>query len=368
MKKILVIGRSQFGYHSDTYYMCKYLRDEWVITYISWDYGQKRMNMNGVKTRYISRKGSYIRRKARFIKAISDEIKKNHFDIHFIKEFKGCSLLKILHPSKTFIFDIRSGAVYQSWIARMFYDGILKLESSAFKHKTVISKSLAQKLKIDAYIWPLGADIISDTQKTFTEMHLLYVGTLYNRNIDQTINGFSRFYHQYKDRIRIRYTIVGSGPGNEEEELKQLVDRENLSDAVTIVGHILHDQINPYFDSHNIGVSYIPMTDYFDVQPPTKTYEYLLSGMPVIATATQENKVVISTNNGIFMNDTAEQFSDSLAKFFENRNRYDSYQIRKNAMPYTWHKIFSEFKKYLADIMNEKTSKGNNQCPCKTPK
>jgi glycosyltransferase involved in cell wall biosynthesis len=326
-----------------------------MITYMSWDYGQKRIYMDGVDARYIPRKGFYIRRKARFIKAVSNEIKNNQYDIHFIKEFKGCSLLKILNPSKTFIFDVRSGAVYQSRGLRIFYDGILKLESRFFKHKTVISRSLADKLKINAYILPLGADVISDIHKTFDAIDLLYVGTLYNRNIAQTIRGFSRFYHAYKGRIKIRYTIIGTGPGKEEEELKKIVCQEKLEDVVTVTGHVPHNQIKPYFDSHNIGVSYIPITEYFDVQPPTKTFEYLLSGMPVIATDTKENRAVITSDNGILITDDEFGFESGLIDLFKCIELFDSEHIRTAAMPHTWEKIIAEFRKYLDTIIEADT-------------
>lgn len=350
MKKILVIGRSQFGYHSDTYYMCKYLKDDWKITYLSWDYRQKRIYMDGVEAIYISRNGSYPRRKSRFLKIVLNEIKNNNFDIHFVKYIRGCSLLKILNPSKNFIFDIRSGAVYQYRTARLLSDCFLRLEAMFFKHKTVISRSLAEKLNLNAYILPLGADVLSESKKTFSSLELLYVGTLFNRNIGLTIEGFSKFYHNYKDKLKIRYTIVGTGPGNEEERLKKTVKRERLKDAVVISGLIPHNQIKPYFDSHNIGVSFIPITAYFDVQPPTKTFEYLLSGMPVIATNTTENKKVINPENGVLINDDPDSFCESLKEIYRKRNNFCSEKIREDSLNNTWSKIFSDFKQHLENI------------------
>jgi nucleoside-diphosphate-sugar epimerase len=67
-----------------------------------------------------------------------------------------------------------------------------------------------------------------------------------------------------------------------------------------------------YFDIHNIGVSYIPMLKCFDNQPPTKTFEYLLSGMPVIATATNANKDIINDVNGVLINDNSEEVYNGL--------------------------------------------------------
>lgn len=39
---------------------------------------------------------------------------------------------------------------------------------------------------------------------------------------------------------------------------------------------------------------YVPITDYYEYQPPTKTFEYVLSGLLCLATATSSNKEVIT--------------------------------------------------------------------------
>lgn len=41
------------------------------------------------------------------------------------------------------------------------------------------------------------------------------------------------------------------------------------------------------------------MTEYYDSQPPTKTFEYALSGLYVLATKTRENEKVITNDNGV---------------------------------------------------------------------
>jgi len=42
---------------------------------------------------------------------------------------------------------------------------------------------------------------------------------------------------------------------------------------------------------------------YYDCQPATKTFEYILSGMVCIATSTYENKKLINNINGVLCND-----------------------------------------------------------------
>lgn len=351
-KKLLIINQAQFGYHSDTYYYCKYLRNFFNTTYICWDYHYKKIELNNITVIYISRKNNIAVRNFRFISHVLNEVK-NNYDFHIIKYFRGCSVLKIINPSKKFLFDIRTGSVNKKKINRFVYDTLMKTEANFFKYVSVISKSLAQKLGFfkKAYILPLGADIISDTNKTFTSINLLYVGTLSNRNIDQTIKGFSKFYHEYKNKISISYTVIGSGYNNEEKYIEALIKAENLSNSVILTGQIPHNKLKPYFDKCNIGVSYIPVTDYFDVQPPTKTFEYFLSGMSVIATNTKENRAVINSENGVLINDDSLSFYNGLKNIHSNIKKYQSEVIRNQSLKYTWDKIVSNLSDHIQKIL-----------------
>ena len=335
-RNLLIIHQEQFGYHSDTYYYCKYLSNI-RVTYICWDYGRKRIQLPKVKVIYISRKGNLVLRNARFIFKTLTEIKQD-YDYHFIKYFRGCSLVKLLSGKHNFILDIRSGAVFKRRISRITYNTLMKSEIKAFTHISIISENLARKLGLppNKHILPLGADQLSSGDKSFSTLYLLYVGTLYNRNIHETIMGFSAFHRSYRGTIQMHYTIVGSGFGNEEKELENLVKTENLERVVSIKGYVPHDELKPYFDRHNIGIAYVPMTPYFHVQPPTKTFEYLLSGMPVIATNTLENRAVINNKNGVLISDTQESFYKGLVHIYKNRDSYDSADIRSRSMQYTW--------------------------------
>jgi glycosyltransferase involved in cell wall biosynthesis len=91
------------------------------------------------------------------------------------------------------------------------------------------------------------------------------------------------------------------------------------------------------------------MTDYYDVQPVTKTFEYLLSGMPVIATNTSENRKVINQGNGVLIGDTAEDFYTGLKTILKNRLFFDSVKIRNNSMEYTWYNIVDKNLKIYLD-------------------
>jgi glycosyltransferase involved in cell wall biosynthesis len=164
----------------------------------------------------------------------------------------------------------------------------------------------------------------------------------------------SKFYNIYKNKIHISYTIVGDGTDDEVKNMKNNIEKLNLSNVVNMVGRVPFDALNTYFDNHNVGVSFVPITDYFDVQPVTKTFDYLLSGMPVLATATYENKLVINAVNGVLIRDSSEDFFDGLEEIFKMRKYYSSEKIRSSVSHYHWDKIVSEFGDYLCNLIKSK--------------
>lgn len=352
MKPNLVcINSEQFGYHTDTYYYCKYLKDKYEISYICWDHGLKKITMPGVHVEYVDRTGG-IARVVRLVKCILNSISSRN-TIIFIKYFKMVStLVHLLQPCNPIVLDIRTGSIEPNPGRRFVEDLFLKVESSLFKNITVISESLARKLGLEkkASILPLGADIISSTNKKFDHLSLLYVGTLYNRKIENAIIGFAEFHKKYKGDCPLKFTIIGAGVRDEIANLKAIAIQHGINDLVHILGRVPHDQLEVYFDTHNIGVSYIPITSYYDVQPATKTFEYLLSGMPVLATATSENRLVINPSNGVLVADTSDAYCHGLIDISNRLKLYDSAQIRRESDRYSWKIIVDNLVEYLHKV------------------
>jgi glycosyltransferase involved in cell wall biosynthesis len=94
-------------------------------------------------------------------------------------------------------------------------------------------------------------------------------------------------------------------------------------------------------------VSYVPITEYFHFQPVTKTYEYLMAGLPVIATSTFENQKIIDEKNGILIEDNAFAFSAALSKIINLMDTYNSSFIRERMTEHKWEKIVLQLEKHL---------------------
>lgn len=346
--ELVIVTSEQFGYHVDSYYYCKYLKSKYEISNICWDHGILKVDMPGVRVFYIERSGG-LWRVVRFLTQFY-KITRSPDTIIFIKYMKIITTaIRLLRLTNPVVLDIRTGSVAPSLLKRIFQNLLLKSESKLFTNITIISCSLAKRLGIQkrTIILPLGADIISDSENNFNELNLLYVGTLYNRNIEKAVKGFAQFYRNNKDKCNMKFTIIGSGPGNELAKLKAFTKKTGLDDVINVLGVVPHDQLKPYFDTHNIGISYIPQTAYYDLQPATKTYEYLLSGMPVLATSTSENKLIINDSNGVLTDDTPEGINIGLSKIYHRRTSYNSAAIRSNSLKYNWKNIVCELSCYF---------------------
>ncbi|NDY74099.1 hypothetical protein DO021_12840 [Desulfobacter hydrogenophilus] len=339
-QKILLVTKNQFGYQTDYYKYACYLKNLYDITYFSFDNSKKKIHEEKIKSVYICANTSYLGRALLFYYKLIRFLQTNKVDLIIIKSFDYCFFLKLLFPKKKFILDLRSSAISLNQIKRLYHNLLIRLNTKFFSNITIISEGLAQKLHLKNYcVVPLGAEIISKKNKQFDELKLMYIGTLDNRDVDKTVKGVKLFLSKEHNVETFEYHIFGKGKEFEECRLKNTIEECNLRKKVFFHGYKRHEEIVEYFDKCNVGVSYVPITFFYDNQPPTKTFEYLLSGMACIATGTSENKKIIVPENGILCADSAENFARSLEKLYKNRNRYHSDMIRSTVINAQWDKI-----------------------------
>jgi glycosyltransferase involved in cell wall biosynthesis len=267
------------------------------------------------------------------------EIRKG-YDHALIKYFIGVSVVHLAASQSQLICDVRTANVNGATIRRFFFNSVLFLELLTFRNKTIISACLADKMGYRNYhILPLGGNKIAIKKKRFDAFHLLYVGTLDGRMLEDTVRGFGIFHAAHHKDIRCTYTIIGTGRASEIGKIQRAIDQYQLKAVVRLAGYVNHEALTPYLQQANIGVAYVPVTGFFDCQPPTKTYEYLLSGMAVLATGTKENRRIVDDSNGVIIRDDAESVAEGLESLLKNRLKYDSHAIQNGMETYTWKNI-----------------------------
>jgi len=352
-KRLLLVNQRQYGYHVNFYKYSQYLKNDYDITYICWNYGEKIITEPGINVIYVPRKGRLVARNIRFLKAVAEVISRNYFLYIIISYFRGCSFIPFFRNAskKRLHLNIVSGSISNRPFFRNLYNIILRIEASFYRNVSVLSDGLKKLLKIrkDAHVIPLGADPLNFTKKADRVLNLIYIGTLTNRRIRDTIIGLSIFIGKNPD-VKVHYDILGSGWNNEEEEIEKIIKDHKLENNVTLRGYVPHNNLKDYLSKADVGISYIPVTPYYEYQPATKTFEYLMSGIPVIATGTYENKKVISNVNGVLITDNPESFSEGLQYLFMHTSDYDSEIIKNSVSSYKWENIVDKLRKSLQEM------------------
>jgi glycosyltransferase involved in cell wall biosynthesis len=345
MKTLVVLNQVQYGYHTPWYFFCKYLRSRFDIVYVCWDYGYPRVPDDGVKVRYVARTGPKPVRLWRFVSASRRELLENPGAVRVVRYFRGCSLLRPGRGSRGMVFDVRSGSVLRTPLQRRFEDTLIRLESMAYGSIMILSRDLIPYLRLPekkCHVVPLGGEPMGLPPRTFEGLHLLYIGTLFQRDLQKTVDGLALFLRDLPPPAAVTYDIVGDGPEADRLRIEEAIRRAGLAERVRCHGRIPYPRLSGLAGQCNVGVAFVPLTDHFRSQPVTKVYEYLLAGMPVIATDNPQVRPVLNPSNGVLHQDTPEGFAAALREVWSRRASYDSALISEDARRYSWESIVHE--------------------------
>ncbi len=342
---LLYLSRYQFGYMLPTLHNVTHLRRHFRVTFVCLDTGRPKIALDDVDVNYVAAKDRW-RRGVKYVSACIRSARRHRPDVCLIEYFPGAVAVRQAIREAPVVLDIRTSNVSPSRLMRMRGNLQLRMEASAFRHICVISEGVRRLLRLPpakTHILPLGAQEIQTAPKSFSDQfRLLYLGTLTTRRIHETVVGLKRFLDAAVNPPPITYDIVGDGATGEREQIDSLSRALGLSDVVTTHGFIHHHELAGFWERCNVGVSNIPLTPYFDVQPPTKTFEYLLAGMPVIATRTTENRRVVGPANGILTSDNPDSFAQGLKDLLHVAPGFSSERIRSSVRDYRWDRIIDE--------------------------
>lgn len=346
MNKILMISPMEYGSLIDQVKWCEYLKDKYKIIHLSQSNSKtnylKEGNLDIIKLE--KPKSGLLRKKIHLIIESKKMIKENNPDIIIMDYFPGCSFIKLMNMKKKMIVDIRTATITKDKIKKKIRDLLITIEVKIFNETTVISSKVAKKLNIRKYKEiPLGATTVVDEKslikKEKEKLKILYVGTFNEREIDKTIFAIKRLINK-NPKMKILYTIIGFSNSQEYDDyLKSIINENNLEEYINIVGKVPHNQLKKYYEENNIGLSFIPINNNFDLQPPTKTYEYIMNGLFCLATNTTANRDIINKYNGMLMKDDINSIAESIEKIYARRKNIDYIEVQESLSDTSWEYI-----------------------------
>lgn len=240
-------------------------------------------------------------------------------------------IFPILFRKKKFFLRLSTPAVNKSRIVRFLFDFIISANILAYKHVVSSTDNNKKKMWIPVrkYIPVIGGGHdFGYKEREFINFHLVYIGTLYSREIWKSVRGLALFIKE-NPNISVTYDIIGKGPNEDTMDLINEINRNNLEDVVTYHGFLENEKVIDIFKRCDFGVAYVPVNDYFQ-NDSGKTLGYALSGMAIIATANRFRGKWVNEKVGVLCEDNPESFAKALKKLYDNRDKYNSRIIKEH--------------------------------------
>jgi glycosyltransferase involved in cell wall biosynthesis len=358
--KILLVSTNQFGYLIDYHRYYVYLKNKgYTVKYITWDYGREKIEKGNPDIIYVPRTGPRPSRLLRFIQTVISYEKKNNFDRIFIHCFPLVSSLLPFIQNDKMRLDIRQVSIHNKKFKRVFFDGLMRFAAKRYKHASIITDLAAEHIGINRYkLLPLGGahfpkvNSANDSVQQYGHLFdkgnfiFLYVGTLHKRRMIDCVKGF----HAYLTKnpgAKASFIIIGSANGgNEYNEIVEYIATYQLENSIHTLGYIPQHKLAIFFQHADCGVTFFPLTPFNDVQPNTKTYEYLINGVPVIATSTKDNVKLLTQTDvpcGIVIGDNADEFERAVAQMINSKDIYNKQAIAEKFSEFEWDNLFRQY-------------------------
>jgi glycosyltransferase involved in cell wall biosynthesis len=223
--------------------------------------------------------------------------------------------------------------------------------------RTAITQRMVDSLNIPAHkvwgIWPSGVDVElflpaqqkRQWPKSGEDVKLIYVGCF---DDGRNLGILSRAV--MKAQIRgMNFTLSLIGKGEEGVELQELAQQSG--DVIRVVPPVPHQKIPDLLGQAHVGVLPFPDEEKFRVSSPIKLFEYMASGLPVLATRIACHTDVLRESDCVFWAEgsNVEYFLETLYLIWQKRFSLSA-MGKKSALAargWTWKDSAKELEKAL---------------------
>lgn len=199
-----------------------------------------------------------------------------------------------------------------------------------------------------------GYDVRRKYDISFDDKVLIYVGTL---SKERRLEILLRAVKTVRNELpAVRFLIVGDGDGK--ASLLSISEELGLKNTVIFTGYIDSKLVPFYIAAADVAISAIPNTLYYSLSSPTKIFEYMAMGKPVIASNIFPHAQIINNGvNGLLVKwDEPEEYTQAIIGLLGNNPK--AKEIGSNAMKdaltkYDWKIILLPMTNYLINLENK---------------
>ncbi|WBU43041.1 glycosyltransferase family 4 protein [Marinobacter alkaliphilus] len=138
---------------------------------------------------------------------------------------------------------------------------------------------------------------------TGTNLRLVYVGFITElRGLDLLIEAVAKYIERGNTADTIKVDIVGKGASK--PKLERLIAKLGVANSVTIHGWLSQERVNELMAEANVGSLTYRVCGHWNHTIPNKIFDYMLAGLPVLATeVTPIKRIVLQENCGLICQD-----------------------------------------------------------------
>lgn len=177
------------------------------------------------------------------------------------------------------------------------------------------------------------------------EKLLVFTGMRYRQNLDNISFMLEALKLVAKERKDFEVWMIGRGDAEIEGTTRKLIERAGLDSNVLIMGWLPVEELPRILAQADIALH--PLVDSFlnRCKSPTKLFEYMAMGLPVVSSEVGEARLIIEhAKSGMLCRDT-EEFAESILMLLEDEGLAE--KLGKSAREVV-------LKKYSLRVLSEK--------------
>jgi glycosyltransferase involved in cell wall biosynthesis len=183
-------------------------------------------------------------------------------------------------------------------------------------------------------------------------VRLIYVGTVSKlRGRDVMLEAMSIVV---KKGIQAHLTIVGADT-EQLDYCNQRIKVLDIKNNITLHGRVLGSEVPSYLLQADIGICIWKSTAWTEFNPPTKLFEYLVAGLPVLASNIRTHTCYVQNwHNGLIFDYDANSLAAAIMGLVNNKQQIQALknQAKLSGQSYLWRTIEPDFLDAVQSVVN----------------
>lgn len=181
-------------------------------------------------------------------------------------------------------------------------------------------------------------------------LELIYTGTVQKaRGRDVMLDAIATVA---RAGVPARLTLVGASP-EERDYCTARAGQLGIADAVTAHGRVPGGEIPTHIAQADAGICIWEDKPWWRFNPPTKLFEYLVAGLPVLASNIRTHTQYISEGrNGLIFEYDSDSLAGAIRTLWDRRNELPAFKQRafESSTPYLWENIEPVFLQSIEEL------------------